>query len=56
MCISSVLAADISNKAMYILVSLTSKGPRGEKTIDAQALIDCGAGDTFIDKNFVLQQ
>jgi hypothetical protein len=50
-CISSVLVADICNKAMYVPVSLTL--PKGEKIIEVKALIDCGAGDTFIDKNFV---
>jgi hypothetical protein len=41
---------------MYVLVSLTSNGPKGEKIVEVKALIDCGAGDTFIDKNFVWEQ
>jgi hypothetical protein len=38
---------------MYIPVSLTSTWNKGEKTVEVKALLDCGAGDTFIDKNFV---
>jgi hypothetical protein len=38
---------------MYIPVSLTSTWNKGEKTVEVKALLDCGAGDMFIDKGFV---
>ena len=38
---------------MYIPVSLSSGWTKEMKTVDAKALIDCGAGDTFIDRRFV---
>jgi hypothetical protein len=40
---------------MYVLVLLTRKGPKGEKIIEVKALLDCRAGDIFIDKKFVLK-
>ena len=50
--ISLVLVADMDNKSMRSLISL--KTENGEK-VETQALIDCGAGGTFIDKDFAYQ-
>jgi hypothetical protein len=38
---------------MYIPVSLTSNWNKGKKTVEIKALVDCGAGDAFINKEFV---
>ena len=47
--VSSVLVADMDNKSMRLPISLETEDG---KKVETQALIDCGAGGTFIDKDF----
>ena len=46
--IYSVTLATISKNTLYIPFSTVAS----RKTIETEALIDCGAGGTFIDQNF----
>jgi hypothetical protein len=50
--VSSVLVADMDNKSMCLPITLETEN---EKKVKTQALIDCGAGGTFIDKDFAYQ-
>ena len=50
--ISSVLVADMDNKLMCLPILLETEDG---KKVETQALIDCGAGGTFIDKDFAYQ-
>ena len=48
----SVTLAEISNKTMHLPISISCDRGRGKKTIETKALVDSGAGGTFIDQNF----
>ena len=50
--VSSVLVADMENKSMRLPILLETEDG---KKVETQALIDCGAGGTFIDKDFAYQ-
>lgn len=48
--IYSVLVAKMNGRSMHIPISLLSE--RTEKIVDTRALINSGAGGTFINQNF----
>jgi len=50
--VSSVLVADMDNKSMCLPILLKTEDG---KKVETQALIDCGARGTFIDKDFAYQ-
>ena len=52
--ILNVIVAEIENKSMTILISLSSN-QNGKKNVKTKALLDAGAGGKFIDQNFLLR-
>ena len=49
--VSSVLVADMSNQSIRIPITLAGEKNDSE-TVETNTLIDCGAGEVFIDQNF----
>ena len=52
--ILNVLVAEIENKSMHLPVILSCE-KSGNKNVETKALLDTGAGEKFIDQNFVLR-
>jgi len=48
----SVTLAKISNKTMHLPISILCDRGKGKKTVETKALVDSGAGGTFINQNF----
>jgi len=48
----SVTLAEISNKTMHLPISISCDRGRGKKTVETKALVNSGAGGTFINQNF----
>jgi len=53
--ISPVLVADINKKSFSVLLLVSRKGRNTDRRFETNALIDSGAGGTFIDKKFTQQ-
>jgi len=53
--ISPVLVADTNKKSFSILLLISEEGRNANRRFETNALIDSGAGGTFIDKKFVQQ-
>ena len=51
--ISNVLVVEIDKNAMFLPVTIESKRNK-ERTVETKALLNTGAGEKFIDQNFVL--
>ena len=50
--IHSALVARKINKTLFIPVTLSGEKNDEKITVEEDAMIDCGAGDEFIDQNF----
>lgn len=53
--LSPVLLANANNKSFSISLKLQGEGENADKHFETQALIDSGAGGTFLDKEFALK-
>src|ERR1700724_2976744 len=53
--LSPVLLANVNNKSFFILLKIYKEGENADKHFEMQALIDSGAGGTFLDKRFALK-
>jgi len=53
--ISLVLVANTNKKSFSVLLLVSGEGSNTDKRFETNALIDSGAGETFIDKKFAQQ-
>ena len=54
--IYSCLVAHVDNSTMKIPISIHPTSQSYKETIEAEGMIDSGAGGKFIDQNYVKQQ
>ena len=50
--IYAVIVGTIRNKSFSVPISFRDKNCMSPKTIETNALVDCGAGGKFIDRNY----
>jgi len=50
--IHAVIVGTIRNKSFLVPISFQDKNCMSPKTIETNALVDCGAGGKFIDRNY----